>query len=306
MSIKTYSHFLVVFVLGLTSCNTMVWNQNRLNKKLEKKDIIEQSFVTSESTIHYYKGGEGPKVLLLHGFGADAQVTWHKTMRKLSKNYTVIAPDLLWFGQSNSSMTPNLESQVRAMIALMNTSNIDKFSIAGISYGGFVTMAMYYTIPKRIEKICLIDSPGVTYDIEEMKILCKENDVEDIAGIFVVKEPEGVQKLMNLAFYKDKKIPKKILNQTYELYFSQHHKELTSLLRTLPAEQSRLLSIDIDTYPKSLVIWGIEDDVFPLKEGEKLAEHMGAEFFQIEKAGHAPNIEKFKIFQDKLESFLAD
>ena len=306
MPLKAYSLLLLLFILGLTSCNAVLWNQKRINKSLERKDIIEQSFVTSESTIHYYKGGEGPAVLLLHGFGGDAQITWYKTMKKLSKNHTVIAPDLLWFGQSSSSMTPNLESQVKAMIALMNTSNIDKFSIAGISYGGFVTMAMYYVIPKRIEKICLIDSPGITYDLEEMKILCEENDVDDIADIFVVQEPEGVQKLMNLAFYKDKKIPKKILNQTYELYFSEHHKQLTALLHSLPAEQDKLLKSGLKKYPKSLVIWGIEDDVFPLSEGEKIAEHMGAEFFQIEKAGHAPNIEKFRIFQEKFEEFLSD
>ena len=163
---------------------------------------------------------------------------------------------------------------------------------------------MYYAIPKRIEKMCIIDSPGITYDLGELKVLCKENNVDDISDIFVVKEPAGVQKLMNLAFYKDKKIPKKILNQTYELYFSKHHKQLTALLSSLPAEQDKMKNANINKYPKSLVIWGIEDDVFPLKEGEKLATHMGAEFFEISKAGHAPNVEQFKAFYTKFKSFL--
>ena len=105
--------------------------------------------------------------------------------------------------------------------------------------------------------------------------------------------------------YKDKNIPKGIKEDIYNLYFSQHHEKLQKLIETLPAEKEKLLAVKDISFPKSTVIWGEEDAVFPLSEGKKLAEFMGANLVQIPKAGHAPNIEQFKLFEKAFREFLA-
>jgi pimeloyl-ACP methyl ester carboxylesterase len=49
--------------------------------------------------MHYVKGGSGPLVYLVHGFG-QTWYKWHELMPLLAKNYTVVAPDIPGLGES--------------------------------------------------------------------------------------------------------------------------------------------------------------------------------------------------------------
>lgn len=50
--------------------------------------------------LHYVKGGRGPLVYLVHGFG-QSWYEWHQLMPLLARNHTVVAPDLPGLGQSD-------------------------------------------------------------------------------------------------------------------------------------------------------------------------------------------------------------
>lgn len=56
--------------------------------------------------LHYVKGGQGPLVMLVHGFG-QTWYEWHQLMPELAKRFTVIAPDLPGLGQSEPPKTAN-------------------------------------------------------------------------------------------------------------------------------------------------------------------------------------------------------
>lgn len=51
-------------------------------------------------TLHYLKGGAGPLVLLVHGFG-QSWYEWHQLMPILAKTHTVVAVDLPALGMSS-------------------------------------------------------------------------------------------------------------------------------------------------------------------------------------------------------------
>ncbi|WP_333716183.1 alpha/beta fold hydrolase, partial [Gordonia sp. (in: high G+C Gram-positive bacteria)] len=53
----------------------------------------------TEVQYHYVKGGEGPPLVLLHGWGSTWYM-WRKVMDELAERYTVIAPDLRGLGDS--------------------------------------------------------------------------------------------------------------------------------------------------------------------------------------------------------------
>lgn len=292
------------FVTLFSSCNLVLYNQKKLTKKLDRNAISEKTFGNGTDTLHYFEGGTGETLLLIHGFGGDAQITWHESMLDLKDEYRLIVPDLLWFGQSHSTRVPNLLAQVTAITALLNEEGVNSFSVAGISYGGFVSLGLLYAHPNRVESICIIDSPGITYDATLLDTLCKQENVAAVEDIFVVKNPAQAQRLFNLAFYKDKKVPKKLLNDIYSVYFSQHHTQLAQLLVTLPEEQKEYLSKPLPKLKKATVIWGKHDDVFPVSEGRKLADYLNANFVIIPEAGHAPNVEQFDTFQKVLREWL--
>src|SRR5260221_11318569 len=55
---------------------------------------------TSGATINLEVGGEGPPVLLLHGY-PQTHALWHKVAAKLARDYTLVCPDLRGYGDSS-------------------------------------------------------------------------------------------------------------------------------------------------------------------------------------------------------------
>lgn len=56
-------------------------------------------------SINLVHGGVGPPLLLLHGY-PQTHVEWHKIAPKLAKHYTVVAPDLRGYGDSEKPPAP--------------------------------------------------------------------------------------------------------------------------------------------------------------------------------------------------------
>lgn len=298
-----FLYTLIVMVV-FNACNLAEWNQKRLNKKFSRHGVEAYTYENDSSSIHYYKGGSGPYLLLIHGFGGDAQVTWEKTILELAKNYTVIAPDLLWFGQSTSTKKPNLASQTTALLDLLEALKVTHCSIAGVSYGGFVTLGMVQQKRMLFDKVCIIDSPGMTYSVALLDSMCQQVGVDKPSDIFVPKNAAEVKRLFSFAFHKKGHYTKGILKDAYELYFSKNHQQLEQLLQTLPEEQTRFFKDPVRPYPPTTVIWGKYDEVFPVKEGQKLANFLNADFIIIDDAGHAPMIEQPKSFLKAITTFL--
>lgn len=288
-------------------CNIPKMSQRIANNKLERAGVNPFYAQLGAHNLHYYEGGKGETVLLIHGFGGDAQVTWEESLSHLVSDHHVLAPDLLWFGKSESSGSPNLTTQVDAMAKLIQLKRKNKITVVGISYGGFVAMGLAHEYPELVHKMVIVNSPGITYNVKLLDELCEKMNVKTVDEIFIPKSPREVKRLLNLAFYKQQKIPECILKDAYNLYFSAHHTELTKVILSLTQEaNSDFLAATPENFPQSTIIWGEQDAVFPLTEGKKLASFLSANFLTIPNAGHAVNVEKPEIFNAILDQALAE
>ncbi len=287
------------------SCNLAKVHQNKLSKKYTKKGFQEKLFVHDGSKMNYQEGGEGETVVLIHGFGGDGKITWESAARYLVDDYHVVVPDLLWFGKSESTSEPSLQLQVDVLSKLIESLKVKQVTLVGISYGGFVSLGISLKKKEVIKQTIIVDSPGMTYDISLLDSLCSQNDVASVQDIFVPNNGDEVQRLFDIAFYKDKKIPGFIRPAVYELYFSQHHEQLSKLLASLPAEKEKFQQHKRTDFPEKVsLIWGEFDEVFPMAEGHKLAKYFGTDVQVVPDAGHAPNIEQTKIFNQQLINLL--
>lgn len=117
---------------------------------------------TGDTEINLKVAGNGPPLLLLHGY-PQTHVIWHKIAPKLAEKFTVVATDLRGYGDSGKPASDAEHSPYskRAMAAdqveVMSALGFDRFSVVGHDRGGRVAHRMVRDYPDRIDKIAVLD-----------------------------------------------------------------------------------------------------------------------------------------------------
>ncbi len=108
---------------------------------------------------------DAPVLLLLHGIGGDLS-TWDKVIGPLSKDFTVVAPDLLGHGQSAKPRADySLGGYANGMRDLLSLLDIDRATVVGHSFGGGVAMQFAYQYPERCERAVLVSTGGLGTEV---------------------------------------------------------------------------------------------------------------------------------------------
>lgn len=300
-------HQLVLFILlfTLSGCEIVGWKAEQDKYTLEEAGYSEHYLtLTDGGVMKFWVGGTGKPLLLLHGFGGTAISTWKKEMLDLNKEYMVIAPDLAWFGDSYSNSAPNLATQTDAVWQILDSLQLEKVNVAGISYGGFVTYNMMMT-PERIEKSVIIASPGPLFDDDDLAELCMRAGVDKPEDLFVPQNSSEVRRLFDHVFYEKKRMPDFVADQIYQGYFAPWRKEKKLLIQSLVSDRERIAQYPVADLPPSMLIWGDNDQIFPLNNGIELSEHMNSSIVVIPETGHGVTNEQPKLVTKLLKSFLS-
>ena len=118
--------------------------------------------IIGETDIAFRMAGDGPPLLLLHGF-PQTNVMWHKIAPSLAENFTVIAADLRGYGDSSApGSTPDHATYAKRamandMIGLMHSLGHDSFMVAGHDRGGRVAHRMARDHAERVRRIAVLD-----------------------------------------------------------------------------------------------------------------------------------------------------
>ena len=296
----------MALLLGLSGCSLALTGQRMLSGQVRRADFGEATLPRPGGGYHYWdNGGPGdsrPVILLLHGFGGDGLGTWSPVMRALSADYRVVVPDLLWFGASTQEGPPGLEAQVQAVQDLLDRLGVDKATVVGLSYGGFVALGLQAQAPQRLERLVIVDSPGPFFGEEEEAEMLRHFGATSVEEIFLPKGPADVQRLLNLAWYHPPRLPGFLLKDLYLHSFSQQLEEQGALLNDL---RSRRGTLTLSPPPiPVLVIWGEHDAVFPVALGQQLATSLGGELRVIPNTAHGPNIERPSDFVAALQGWM--
>lgn len=105
--------------------------------------------------MHYASMGEGPPVLLLHGFPDTHHIWRHQIPALAAAGMRVIAPDLRGYGQTDAPSSTGayaLESLCADVLALMESLGIGKAAIVGHDWGGLIGWQLCMNVPQRIER----------------------------------------------------------------------------------------------------------------------------------------------------------
>ena len=121
-------------------------------------------------------GGNGPPILLLHGF-PQTKAIWEIVAPELAKNYTVVVSDLRGYGESSKphGKADHSSYSKRAMAtdqhAVMKALGYEKFFLLGHDRGGRVSHRLAMDFPGSVLRLMVLDiSPTLTmYDNTTME-----------------------------------------------------------------------------------------------------------------------------------------
>lgn len=114
--------------------------------------------------VHYKDEGSGPALLLVHGTQGDLN-DWNAWTAALKNRYRVIRLDLPAFGLTGPVPNGNysIDRMLSLVDALMDTVGVDRFAIAGVSFGGLVAFRYAATRTDRVTALVLANSAGIEY-----------------------------------------------------------------------------------------------------------------------------------------------
>jgi haloacetate dehalogenase len=122
----------------------------------------EITVATSGAAIHAFRAGEGPPLLLLHGY-PQTLAMWHRVAPRLTQHFSVVAADLRGYGGSGKpqSGADHAAYSKRAMandqVELMQRLGFEEFFVAGHDRGGRVGHRMALDHPRRVKKLAVLD-----------------------------------------------------------------------------------------------------------------------------------------------------
>lgn len=266
--------------------------------KVTAEPLQEKSVIVFGQKIQYVEvGSEGPTVILLHGLGTDSSI-WAANLAALSEKTHVFAIDQIGFGRSDK---PPLDYRIATFTDFLNgfmqALKIPRATLVGHSLGGWVAAEFAIQHPHMTDKLILVDSTGI-----------KSRNWKDARSSPVNLNPASLadtRKTLEFLFHDKSIISDQLVRQLFERRLRNADAyTVTRVLDGMAYDQWLGKGLSQIKTP-ALLIWGRNDALTPLSDGEAL--HRGIPNSRLEvlgNCGHLPQIEKPADFNKLVLDFL--
>ncbi len=118
-----------------------------------------EEITANGATIHTRIGGQGPAVVMLHGF-ADTGDMWALAAAALASGHTIVAPDLRGMGLSSQPAGGyDKKTQARDVAGVLDALKIDRAAVVSHDIGNMVAYAFAAQFRERVARWVVIDAP---------------------------------------------------------------------------------------------------------------------------------------------------
>ena len=241
--------------------------------------------------------GSGDCAVLIHGHPFD-RTLWEPQLAALRDGFRVLAPDLRGFGQSPvTAGTVTMRQYAADLEGLLDDLGIGRAAIIGLSMGGLVTMELAAARPERYWAIGLVATTAEPVTPHERVTRRQRADAVERDGMGVLVD------YMHTGLYGPA-CPPAIRDRVDAMMAAASPAGAAAALRgraERPDYRPVLARLDIP----ALVCAGSAD---PWSNREVTAEMIAClkrpEVLMIDGAGHLPNLEAEREFNDALRAFL--
>jgi pimeloyl-ACP methyl ester carboxylesterase len=230
--------------------------------------------MTSSGSIAFHDEGEGPAVLLLHGFPASSW-QWREFLPLLAGRFRVIVPDLLGAGASVPApdIALDLATQAAAMAELLTHLGVERTAV--VAHGAGAGVAQLLALDHAgVDALVLLNAAALDAWPSPGVALARERLSEDPA------DPQLAAALVRGAFEVGALQRGRLTDDVLDTYAGAYDdgdgpERLARVLdgldgRGLAGREAELSAIEAPV----LILWGEDDPVYPSHVGERLNEAM--------------------------------
>lgn len=107
---------------------------------------------------HYLEAGEGPPVVLLHGF-PETNHAWRHQIPVLAERFHVIAPDLRGYGETDKPASGyDKRTMAHDLVELLKTLGIGRIALVGHDRGARVATRFAKDHPNLLDRLVVMDN----------------------------------------------------------------------------------------------------------------------------------------------------
>jgi 4,5:9,10-diseco-3-hydroxy-5,9,17-trioxoandrosta-1(10),2-diene-4-oate hydrolase len=286
---------------------------------------FESKTVTIDGVnLHYFCGGSGPPLVLVHGLGSSAAVEFYYNLEPLAAHHRVFAIDLPGFGRSDKPVLEyTIDLFVRAVSDLMACEGIERAAVMGVSMGGRVALGLALDSPEKVERLVLVDALGVgaprrvlAYSILLTRGL-GELTLRGTARALRQMNPAVIRRFWGWYLKRPNRVAsiwsdERIANHGTLLATPEYRAAYLSALRSIAGMrqlrngvvvEDRLAELRMPT----LLIWGGHDHIFPASHARAAKDRIPNGRLEIfDDSGHTPQMEEPDRFNRVVFDFLQE
>lgn len=253
---------------------------------------------TNPIDLYHEFHGQGDPLLCLHGFGASLY-TWRNFIGPLSKNYQLVLIDLKGFGKSPKPNDTHYSPQDNADLIydFILKHDLKNLTLVGNSYGGGLSLLLSVMLmerdPTRLKSLILIDA-GAYKEYVPFYLKLLSIPVINKLAIYLTPSKCATTMVLSKAYYD----LDKVTSEQVAAYAAPiaapggRHALLETGKQLIPANIDELITRFKDITVPTLIIWGKQDKIIPLRVGELLHEAIPNSTLKvIDHCGHIPQEE---------------
>jgi len=242
--------------------------------------------------IHYYTGGDGPPVVLVHGLASRGD-DWASFLPTLARHHRVYALDLLGYGSSDRPHVDySIALETDVVRGFLDSLHIERTDLVGVSMGGWIALKLAAEHPERVRKLVLIDSAGFNFPTTLT------------ADSFTPHNIEELQKLIDLQTDRAPHIPAFVARDF--LRVNREHAwvlkaQFTSMLSRRDLMDGRVSRVTMPT----LLLWGTRDLLTPYSLGVRMQRDLpNATLVPLNGCGHLAIVDCKQAAWSAIDRFL--
>jgi pimeloyl-ACP methyl ester carboxylesterase len=243
--------------------------------------------------------GEGPCVVLLHGFGEDGAI-WRNQWHGLG-NHRLLIPDLPGSGLSQMVPDMSMEGLAAVILSLLQKENVSSCTLIGHSMGGYIALAFLEKYPEKVAALGLFHSSALADS--EAKKETREKGIRFIesqgAALFLQTTIPNLYAPQTVAEQKD------LVQEHIDSMRNASGAALIAYYRSMMQRPDRTKLLQQNKIP-FLFVLGKYDTAVPMADGLAQA-HLPpvAQVGVLEQSGHMGMVEQPNQSTTLLQEFLA-